>query len=56
MHIEPANGESMIRIVADSIIVPDGFYLAEEERSVLEILQDRFRHGLMRSSESSARV
>ena len=56
MRIGPANGESMIRIAADSIVVPDGFYLAEEERSVLEILQDRFRHGLMRSSESSARM
>ena len=46
----------MIRIAADSIVVPDGFYLAEEEKSVLEILQDRFRHGLMRSLEPSARA
>ena len=55
MHIGSANGDS-IRIAADSILVPDGFYLAEEERSVLEILQDRFRHGLMSPLESSSQV
>ena len=55
IHIGCPNGDS-IRIAADSILVPDGFYLAEEERSVLEILQDRFRHGLMRPLESSSQV
>ena len=56
MRLGSANGESIIRIAADSIVVPDGFYLAEEEKSVLEILQDRFRHGLMRPLETSSQV
>ena len=48
--------QNLIKIAADHIVVPDGFYLAEEERSVLEILQDRFRDGLARPTESLAQV
>ena len=54
-HVESMNGNS-IRITADNIIVPDGFYLAEEERSMLEVLQDRVRDTSRTLSESSAQV
>ena len=43
-----------IKATADDIMVPDGFYLTSEERSVLEILQDRLRDGFVRRPEPSA--
>lgn len=52
-HIESVN-ENSIRITADNVIVPDGFYLAGEERSMLEVLQDRVRDTPPRPLGSSA--
>ena len=49
-HIESTGGSS-IRITADDIVVPDGFYLAGEERSTVEILQDRLRDVSVRQPE-----
>ncbi|KAL9067978.1 MAG: hypothetical protein Q9161_006501 [Pseudevernia consocians] len=54
-HIESTDGNS-IRITADDIMVPDGFYLAGEEGSILEILQDRLRDGLVRPPEPSGQI
>lgn len=54
-HAESTNGNS-IRLTADKILVPDSFYLAEEERSMLEILQDRLGDGLLRPVEPSVQV
>ncbi len=50
---ESSYGHS-IRIAADDIMVPDSFYLTGEERSRLEILQDRLRDGFVRPPEPSA--
>ena len=55
MHMGSTNGSS-IRIAVDKIMVPDGFYLAEEESSILEVLRDRLREGHVRSSKSSAQM
>lgn len=52
-HIESTGGSS-IRITADDIVIPDGFYLAGEERSIVEILQDRLRDGSVRAREACA--
>ena len=41
-HVASADGGT-IRIMAEKVVVPDGFYLAGEERSMLEILQGRLR-------------
>lgn len=54
-HVELGNG-SCIQITADDIMVPDGFYLAGEERSILEILQDRLRDGFVGPPEPSAQT
>ena len=54
-HIESTDGNS-IWITADDIMVPDGFYLAGEEGSILEILQDRLRDGLVRPPEPSGQI
>ena len=51
-HPESPDGNS-IRITADEILIQDGFYLAGEERSMLEILQDRLREGLLKAMEPS---
>lgn len=53
MHIESTDGKS-IRITANGITLPDGFYLAGEERGILEILQDRLRVDVVRPPEPSA--
>lgn len=55
MHLESGGGNP-IRITADDIMVPEGFYLAEEERSILEILQDRLRDGFVRPREPSVQT
>lgn len=52
-QIESTDGES-IRITAEDVMIPDGFYLAGEERSIVEILQARLRDGFVRSLEPSA--
>ena len=39
-HLE-GNGENSIMITPQRIIVPNGFYLAAEEKGILEILRDR---------------
>ena len=52
-HFESVE-EKSIRITADNVIVPDGFYLAEEERSILEVLQDRVRDTPLRPLGSPA--
>ena len=54
-HLESSDGKS-IRITADNILIQEGFYLAEEERSVLEILQDRLRDGPERPLSPSHEV
>ena len=54
-HVESTTGNS-IRLTADKILVPDSFYLAEEERSMLEILQHRLGDGLLRPVEPSAQA
>ncbi len=45
-----------IRIAADDIMVPDSFDLTGEERSMLEIIQDRLRNGFVRFPEPSASI
>ena len=45
-----------IRIAADDIMVPDGFYITGEEGSMLEILHDRLRDGFVRPPERSASI
>lgn len=52
-HIESVN-EKSIRITADNVIVPNGFYLPEEERSMLKVLQDRVRDTSLGPLGSSA--
>ena len=54
-HIESTDGNS-IRITADDIMVPDGFYLAGEEGSILEVLQDRLRDSFVRPPEHSGQI
>lgn len=41
----------MIRITSLHILVPDHLYLAQEEKGILEILQDRLREGILRPPE-----
>ena len=53
--IEGTNGNS-ISVTADSIVVPDGFYVAGEERSILEILQGRLRDNALQPSEPLSEV
>lgn len=47
--------ESTIKITRYRIVVPDGMCLAQEERSILEILQDRLREGLPQLPNPAAR-
>lgn len=54
-HIESTDGSS-ITITADDILVPDCYYLAGAERSILEILQDRLRNGSVRPLEPTTHV
>lgn len=54
-HIESTAGNS-VKITANDTMVPDGFYLSGEERSILEILQDRLRDGFVRPLEPPAQV
>ena len=53
--IEGTNGNS-ISVTADIIVVPDGFYVAGEERSILEILQGRLRDNPLQPSEPLSQV
>ena len=46
---EGTNGNS-ISVTADIIVVPDGLYVAQEERSMLEILQGRLRDNPLQHS------
>ena len=55
MRIGSTAGDS-IGITADDLTVPDGFYLAGEERCTLEILQNRLRDMLVKPLEPSAQV
>ncbi len=43
---QPQHTNSTITITAHRILVPEGLYLAGEERGILEILQHRLREGL----------
>ena len=52
---EGTNGNS-ISVTADMIVVPDGLYVAEEERSMLEILQGRLRDNSFQHSEPLSQV
>ena len=49
------NGNS-ISVTADTIIVPDGLYVAQEERNMLEILQGRLRNNCVQHSEPLSQV
>ena len=49
---EGTNGNS-ITVTADTIVVPDGLYVAQEERSMLEILQGRLRDNSQHSEPLS---
>ena len=49
-------GSSSIIITAEDIMVPEGLYVAAEERSILEILQGRVRDGCVRRPEPPAKV
>ena len=53
--IEGTNGNS-ISVTADIIVVPDGLYVAQEERSMLEILQGRLRDNSLQHSEPLSQV
>ena len=53
--IEGTNGNS-ISVTADMIAVPDGFHVAGEERSILEILQGRLRDNSLQPSEPVSQV
>lgn len=52
---EGTNGSS-ISVTADMIVVPDGLYIAQEERSMLEILQCRLRDNSLQHSEPLSQV
>ena len=54
-YIESTAGNS-VTITADDTMVPDGFYLSGEEKSILQILQDRLRDGFVRPLEPSAQA
>ena len=49
------NGNS-ISVTADTIVVPDGLYVAQEERNMLEILQGRLRDNAAQYSEPLSQV
>ena len=53
--IEGTNGNS-ISVTADTIVVPDGLYVAQEERIMLEILQGRLRDNSSQHSEPLSQV
>ena len=53
--IEGTNGNS-ISVTADAIVVPDGLYVAQEERSMLEMLQVRLRDNSLQHSEPLSQV
>ena len=55
MHVGFTTGDS-IGIMSDDLTVPDGFYLAGEERCILEILQNRLRDRLAKPLKPSAQV
>ena len=54
-QVASTDGDS-IRIMAGNVMVPDGFYLTGEERSILEILQGRLGDGVVRPPEPSAQI
>ncbi len=49
-------GSCSITITAEDVMVPEGIFVAAEERNILEILQGRVRDGFVRRPEPLAQV